>query len=288
MLKKLFFIFSFASLFPNLLFAKAIKVPLTETRYMKSKFNKVDYKIFVSLPIGYKESKEKYPVVYLLDGQYSFLLSRNIVKYMTDREFLPKFILVGISYLNQKDTQPSGYTVKEMTPYKINRTRDYTPIQSIVDDEPHSKFSGGGDLFAKFINKELIPYIAKRYKVNTNRTLVGHSYGGLFATSMSLQDGNKFSNYIIISPSFWYKDRYIFSILNEKFKNMTEKKIYFAIGKETEKMNKGMDDFIAKINEINSKNENKIEYEYSIFDKEDHHTIYQTAFTHGILNVFKK
>ena len=53
--------------------------------------------------------------------------------------------------------------------------------------------SGGAETFTKFIEEELIPYIDSKYPTMPYRTLIGHSYAGLFTINMLLNHKHLFS-----------------------------------------------------------------------------------------------
>jgi hypothetical protein len=65
----------------------------------------------------------------------------------------------------------------------------------------------GADRFYQFLTTEIIPFVEARYDIDsTNRTLSGHSYGGLFCGLVFLQEhpgARFFSNYIALDGSFW-------------------------------------------------------------------------------------
>ena len=55
-----------------------------------------------------------------------------------------------------------------------------------------------------------------RYPVSTeDRTLEGHSYGGLFTTWVLFTRPDLFARWIIVSPSYWYADGFIFDYEND-------------------------------------------------------------------------
>ena len=148
-------------------------VERTEVRTLKSEANGVAYKLYVSLPHGYGQPGKTFPVVYLLDANYSFLIARNISDHLSD------LILVGIGY----DT-PNDAFAWQSESYHRNRTRDYTPkfFPTGGYSPEMQKVSGGGPKFRAFIEKELVPFIDSNYATTSgDRTLVGHSYGGLFS-----------------------------------------------------------------------------------------------------------
>ena len=83
-------------------------------RELHSGSNGVNYKLYIRLPDGYEEGEERYPVVFLLDADYSFLLARGITEHLSARGHMKKTILVGVAYAGPLN-------------YRLNRTRDYTP-----------------------------------------------------------------------------------------------------------------------------------------------------------------
>lgn len=168
--------------------------------------------IWVELPEQYNpESKEKYPVVFVLDGSVQMRALSSVYNYYWGH-YLPNMILVGIS--NQ-----------------TNRTRDLTPTEVNL---PYIKESGGAENFTKFIEKELIPYIDKHYPTTTYRTLIGHSYAGLFTVNTLINHPLLFSNYIAIDPSLdWDKQNLIKTgkskLLSNTYKN---KSLFIAMAGE--------------------------------------------------------
>lgn len=257
--------------------AKQVELPNTEIHYIKSKANDINYELYISLPKNYnKDGKKVYPVVYLLDRDYSFAIAHNIFEHLSDRKDLHESILVGIGYIDQA-VIPDYKDKAQLSNYKINRTRDYTPIQDLSNDgygDEYGKFSGGADKFKQFIKNELIPFITKKYRTSPEKTIAGHSYGGLFATWVYLTDNKMFNNYVAISPSLWYNDNYVFSLINLKNINK-DSKIYLTVGnKESKRMIAG----VEKMAKILPKNNTYTE----ILRNENHNTIFPIGLIHGM------
>jgi predicted alpha/beta superfamily hydrolase len=140
-------------------------------------------KFYIQYPDDYDaNSNVKYPVAYILDGEF-LLPTVHIFQGYYSGGFTPELILVGISNLN-------------------NRTRDLT-TSKITESYgmPYNIENGEAVNFIKFIAKELIPYIENTYPVTNYRTLIGHSYGGLFTVYTLLYHPELFANYIAIDPS---------------------------------------------------------------------------------------
>ncbi|EAZ80795.1 alpha/beta hydrolase-fold protein [Algoriphagus machipongonensis] len=156
--------------------------------------------IYVQFPEGFDPaSDKKYPVIYILDGE-NLLPALSITQGFYSGGFVPDMILIGIS--NHQ-----------------NRTRDLTPSKV----EPSWEPNGGADTFLKFIENELIPYIESKYPASNFRTLIGHSYGGLFTINTLLHKPDIFANYLAIDPSLDWDDQLMLReakeiVSKEKFK----------------------------------------------------------------------
>lgn len=158
-----------------------------------------EYREFwVKLPENYNpNSNVKYPVVYLLDG---FSLKENLEAVYDNYwgHYLPHMILIGISN-------------------KTNRIRDLTTSQiKMRRGQAMDKDTGGAENFTKFIDKELIPYIDNKYPTTPYRTLIGHSYAGLFTINMLINHKHLFQNYIAIDPSLDWDEQKLFKEAKEK------------------------------------------------------------------------
>ncbi len=120
-------------------------------------------KIYIQLPPSYSPEKnqKKYPVAFILDGEIFLPTVSDVLNYYGGG-FTPEMVLVGIS--NEK-----------------NRIRDLTTSTiKTQDGMPYNEINGKAENFSEFIEKELIPFIERKYPVSNFRTLIGHSYGGLF------------------------------------------------------------------------------------------------------------
>lgn len=140
---------------------------------------------------------QRYPVLYLLDGDGHFSSVVGMIQQLTKvngNSLFPEMIVVGI--LN------------------TDRTRDLTPTH-IFSDPPmmgpaFSRTTGGGENFLNFIEKELMPHIEANYPTQPYKILVGHSFGGLAVMKCLTEHTKLFNAYICIDPSMWYdKERFL-------------------------------------------------------------------------------
>lgn len=141
---------------------------------------------------GNSNNQEKYPVLYLLDGDDHFHSVTGMVHQLSaegGNNLIPEMIVVGIP--------------------NTDRTRDLTPthVPVVFGDSAFVRTSGGGEKFLDFMEKELIPFIERKYPASTYRTFVGHSFGGLAVINTLLKRPQLFSNYVAIDPSLWWDSR---------------------------------------------------------------------------------
>lgn len=180
-----------ALLLANLAHASPMRLDGTEQWTMKSAEGR-EYRIMISLPEGDVPWTGGYPVIYLLDGN-AYFPAFHAAKRAQER--LRGAILVGIGY-------PSD------TPLDFERRAfDLSPPQPAERNTPPQ---GGQDLFLDFIEKRLMPKVNARFKVDQDqRSLVGHSFGGMFGVYALFTRPQLFQHVIAISPSLWWRDRYL-------------------------------------------------------------------------------
>lgn len=164
-------------------------------------------KVFVYVPNmkpGMQTVSQRYPVVYLLDGEGHFESVAGMIQQLSQvngNTVVPEMIVVGIP--------------------NTDRTRDLTPTRIISDppmmDSNFSKSTGGSENFARFLEKELIPHIDSLYPTQPFRVLIGHSFGGLTVMNIITNHTKLFNAYIAIDPSMWYD--------KENFLRATQKKL---------------------------------------------------------------
>jgi predicted alpha/beta superfamily hydrolase len=256
-----------------------VTLPGTEQRVLRSSVNGVAYKVYVALPDGYVTSLRSYPVIYLLDADYSFAIARNIVGHLSDRGHLEPALVVGIAY----DGPPA---------YRRNRTRDYTPWHTDTGgyNPEVQKVSGGGPLFRRFLAEELIPFVEREYRVSAERVLVGHSFGGLFAAWVSVTDPRLFSGYVIVSPSLWYDDDRMFAEERRaaEAKRGIPASIYFAVGsREVD----GERDMVADLRRfaraLESHAHAGLRMRWAVEEDETHNSIFPGALSDGLRFVLR-
>ena len=259
----------------------AMTLSNTQIHHIHSNENGVDYKLYINIPATYNSNiKKNYPVLYLLDADYSFPIAKQVSEHMSDRNDIEEIILVGIAYDGPNH-------------YRLHRTRDYTISSTKVGgySEQIQKYSGGSKKFTNFIQRELIPYIKSCFPVNNSRGIVGHSLGGLFATNILIDNPELFDKYIIISASFWYDDEILLkkAAAKENFNYKDPLHMYIAIGGEENggdyKMLDEQNEFLKIIAQKDHKN---FTITHQVFEKFDHNMIVPAAITRGLKVLYAK
>ena len=180
----------------------------TEVRTIQSSVAQQEYRISVALPFHYHERAEKiYPVMYVLDANLYFGMVVEMVRAMNVRvpfcNELPDAIIVGIGYpvngtLAQSHAQVMHLRMRDFLPRRDEGAETF--IQEMFPISQHVA-SGGAEQFLQFIQQELTPLIESEYRVDANdRTLLGHSWGGLFALYALFQQPQLFQRYVVVSP----------------------------------------------------------------------------------------
>jgi predicted alpha/beta superfamily hydrolase len=171
----------------------------------------------IYLPDDY-DSTATYPVIYLLDGSADedFIHITGIVQFNTFSWInrIPKSIVVGIANTNRK--------------YNFTSKSDRSSDNKLIPK------NGGSAQFISFLEKELQPFMNKKYGYSKGNTLIGQSLGGLLATEILLTKPQLFNKYIIISPSLWWRDGDLLqkdaAIFSPEYSTPTQ--VYIGVGKE--------------------------------------------------------
>lgn len=233
---------------------------LEETRHFK-----------IILPPTYEQySKIKYPVIYVLDGDFLIQSTSGIIEYMSKTGQIPEMIQVYIE--------------------NVDRTRDFTPSNTNInyegENDPSLVNSGGGKAFLNFLNAELVQYIDKNYRTNSFNLLIGRSFAGLIGGFDYLQEKTEFDRYLLIDPSFWWDKKDIVK-LAEKIpdKTLENKRIYISSSDNFEFSNyieKMRDSQVSFFKRIKDKNVGSTKIKLDFFEQNTHGTVTIPSLYHGL------
>ena len=275
--------------------ASSISNAQTETEFLNqigivdsvySSILKESREIYIHVPETYNpDGKTKYPVAYILDGEL-FLTPLTVVNQFYTGGFMPEMVLVGIS--NSK-----------------NRLRDLTtsPVAELYG-MPASEKNGEAENFTQFIEKELIPFVEKNYPVTSYRTLIGHSYGGLFTMYTLMYHSELFENYLAIDPSLDWDNQKILkdskTLLAKK--DFSSKSLFMSLNghlhleKTSVTIDNVLDDTsdftlfsrsnLLMSNEITKNSKNGLSFIWKFYPNDLHGTIVLPSLMDGLISVF--
>lgn len=158
---------------------------------IKSSYTGTTYPVYVVLPPDYKPGV-KYASIYVLDGDDEsggakvYDLAGKKSQEISARYQKQNAVIVAIGSTD-------------------DRFRDYAPTALKMFDGQ----GGGTENYAKFLEFELIPRIEAAFSVDHNalgRTIAGHSLGGSMAGYLFAKHHHVFSNYLMLSPAYWWDD----------------------------------------------------------------------------------
>ncbi len=153
--------------------------------------------VIVYLPPGYGTGGDRYPVLYMQDGQ-------NLMDAATS--------FLGIEW-GMDEALEAGIPPGEIQPLILvgvyntaDRIAEYTPVA----DPAHG--GGEADLYGRFLVEELKPMIDATYRTDPAPEatgLAGSSLGGLVSLYLGLTHPGTFTRLGVVSPSVWWANREI-------------------------------------------------------------------------------
>lgn len=246
----------------------SVTVRGSEVQTMKSASTGRSYDLYIRKPADFDKNKDKkYPVLYLLDGQWDFKLLDSVVGGLLHDKQMPDIVVVGITY--------SG----DDADYDALRARDYTPTSGAPEG------SGGGPKFLSFIKTELIPFVEGNYRGDpARRILGGHSFGGLFTLYAMFTEPSLFWGYLAGSPDFtWDND---FLVKQEadfatKHKNLPVR-LFVGVGGAEELVTPG----VSFVRTFSARNYDGLHWDARVIEGEGHAGVKPEFYNRGLRFLF--
>jgi len=232
------------------------------------------YQIY--LPPSHKDSTltEKYPVLFVLDGDWYFSMISGMIEYSKGAFKLPEMIVVGISSVDR---------IRDFTPSKSNLNMFGEAINGLEN-------SGGGEQFIRFLQDELLPHIESNYRATGYKILAGHSFGGLLANHIFTTNNQLFNTYLLIDPSLWWNNENSIS----QTKAFLEKEIdlkstlFFGQADDETRNNKphieALNDYKKIFKLYSSKH---LRSKFKLFEKETHASVGLPSIYYGLSYIFE-
>lgn len=255
---------------------QSFEIPNSEVIEITDSKKSTKYPVYIQLPRSYNTGKKHYPVVYLTDGPMTFPLATSAMKFPIGSRKMQEVIFVGIGH--QKGMSGMDSRVENFTPYKDGSWRRNT---------------GEGEQYIRFLKDDVISYINKQYRtLPKQNTFFGNSLGGLLGGYVLLHHPELFENYILGSPSFWFKGSALLS--KEDFTKLASlkqsKRVFIAIGaRET----KALESYYEMVDEAKQFSNNlkpysaRIESKFFVIPDASHETAYPTTIAHGLYWLYR-
>ena len=251
------------------------KITIGTIEHFNSKILNEDRELRIYVPNGnLAASNQKYPVLYLLDGEAHFNSVVGMMEQLctNGNTVVPEMIIVGIS--------------------NTNRMRDLSPTRVEADlpmlDAETAKLTGGNEKFFAFMEKELFPFIESKYKTQSYRMFIGHSLGGLTVINALVNHTDLFNAYIAIDPSMWWDKMHFLEDCKTKLTQKTFKNVDLYIGiantmdagmnittvtKETSEGTKHIRSILALDKHIKGNLKNQLHYKSKYYEDDSHNSV---------------
>lgn len=276
-MKKILTTFLFI-LFPFIIKAQTDnKIVIGTIEHITSKILNEDRELRIYVPNSGSEtifSKQKYPVLYLLDGEAHFNSVVGMMEQLCNNgnTVVPEMIIVGI---------PNTDRMRDLSPTHI---KDDLPVM----DSIAAKNTGGNEKLFEFMEKELFPYIENKYKTEPYRMLIGHSLGGITVVNALVNHTQLFNAYIAIEPSMWWDhERFLndckTKLNQKKFSNVN---LYLGIAntmetgmniatvvKDTTQSSRHIRSILALDKHIKMNTQNQLHYKSKYYEEDTHNSV---------------
>jgi predicted alpha/beta superfamily hydrolase len=178
--------------------------------------------VIVYLPPGYEEDTERsYPVLYMQDGQNLF---DGRTSFIRDRTWEMR---------EQADEVIEAGEVEPLVIVGIYNTGDRR-LAEYTHERDWQRGGGEAAKYGRLLTEDLMPWIASRYRVRTDREstgLGGSSLGGLVTLYLGLRNAHHFGKLAVLSPSVWWNHKSILGYLNERAPQIWERpRLWLDVG----------------------------------------------------------
>jgi len=225
----------------------------------------------VYLPPSYlTHLQAKYPVVYLMDGDYNFYHTVGLIEQLAGISGkIPEMIVVGVA-----DNGHSNY------------------INNCTPNEKTNNPDGQSGKFLNHLTTELRNEINSNFRTADYNVLIGHSLGGLFVVNALLSEPTSFNAYIAISPSLWWDDYKTKDKVEGFYKehDKIDRSLYLSLANE-----KGMGlhgfydqlDVYAYLDQDKGNEPLGLDYTFKQFPEENHNSVGLTTVNHALKELFE-
>lgn len=211
---------------------------------IKSTALQSEQSIQVYLPKSYESERDKrYPVLYILDGQWFFYNGVAIRETLRGESLMPETIIIGVDY----------------------KSRAY-------HDSLHFNL---WDELSGYIQNELVPFVDKSYRTTDERIVFGWENPSYMVCEFLFTEKPLFSGYIVSNGG------YVQPEMLEAYKKYQgpDKYLFLTNSKKDIYTIQSSESFAEKLKE---KNPSRLNWKYQLFDQEVHESLAYTALYQGL------
>lgn len=227
----------------------AARLPVLQEMVIESAVLGEKRDLVIYLPEGYQNSQDRFPVLYLTDGDIQGPHTAGTVDYLAKFDQMPPMIVVGI--VNPAETRARDLTVTAPEKQNPNQLEN-------------------ADRFLAFVEKEVIPFVKQNYRTLDYQMLSGTSHGGQFAINALVKRPGLFNDVIAISPSLYWNNQQLLGLAEQALKSeLLQGRLYVSIANEETTMTQPYQRFVDLLARYPS---DKLTVESQIFSHETHNT----------------
>jgi len=162
------------------------------------------------------------------------------------------------------------------------RRRDLTGPTDNARDRSIAPRVGGSAAFRQFIRTELLPEVARRYRVTQERAIVGESLAGLFVVETLVLEPDLFDIYVAIDPSLWWNDGQLLKRVAARPPALRSRKTLYVAGSADFLPSLDRADVGAVFGKLP-----RLDFHFEAWSGETHGTVYHPAALKAFRAVFK-
>jgi uncharacterized protein len=183
-------------------------VPSVGTHRLESRQLGQSFQVEVMQPLMRRGEGERFPALYLTDGNLAFAAARSISHSLQLTGEVRRFILVGIGYPGENPfagTIVRGRDLSWADIVGLPAAPRASLIEGVSGFVPGQPSRLGAPAFLEFIRDELVGYVDGAYPtLQGERAFFGHSAGGGFGLYALFTEPRLFNRYILSSPAISY------------------------------------------------------------------------------------
>ena len=234
-----------------------------EKRQIRSSVLNEKRPVLISKPEQWDGKSHKLPVLILLDAEEHMPFIAALANSHSDYGYasqdpFPDMLVVGVP--------------------NTNRSRDMSTAPQ--DGMPN----GTAELFLRFIETELIPFIEEDYHVSTYRTVCAHSASGEFAVFTMAQSPDLFDGYFLAEPSIDARDYELADRIGATMRTgaLDETRICMSVAGQLHHFRLGAAKLAAVFEHADEENRRQTQE----FVTETHYTVPVMTFHYGVRHIF--